>query len=53
MANILLIYVPGLPLWSGLAIAFAARNSALYFTKWYSEHRRAKFADPAPTAGAP
>jgi hypothetical protein len=37
-----LIYVPGLPLWSGLAIAFAARNTAIYFTKWYPEYRRAK-----------
>ena len=33
--NVALIYVPGLPLWSGLLIAFAARNSAIYFTKWY------------------
>jgi len=48
MANIILIYVPGLPLWSGLAIAFAARNSALYFTKWYPEYRRTKL--PAPAA---
>lgn len=31
--NIALIYVPGLPLWSGLLVAFAARNSAVYFTK--------------------
>ena len=30
MANLLLIYVPGLPLWLGLAIAFAARYTALY-----------------------
>jgi hypothetical protein len=44
MANVLMIYVPGLPLWSGIAIAFAARNSALYFTKWYPEYRRTKFA---------
>jgi hypothetical protein len=42
MANLLLIYVPDLPLWSGLAIAFAARNTAIYFTKWYPEYRRAK-----------
>jgi hypothetical protein len=42
MANALLIYVPTLPLWSGIAIAFAARNSALVFTKWYPEYRRAK-----------
>jgi hypothetical protein len=50
LANVLLIYLPGLPLWSGLAIAFAARNSALYFTKWYPEHQRAKFATSAPSA---
>ena len=28
IGNLLTIYVPGLPLWSGLVIAFAARNSA-------------------------
>jgi hypothetical protein len=47
VANVMLIYVPGLPLWIGLAIAFAARNSALYFTKWYPQHRRTKFSTPA------
>ena len=52
VANVLMIYVPGLPLWSGLAIAFAARNTAVYFTKWYPQYRRAKFAAPAATAGA-
>jgi len=50
MANVLLIYVPGLPLWSGIVIAFAARNTALYFTKWYPEYRRAKY--PASAASA-
>jgi hypothetical protein len=47
IANILMIYVPSLPLWSGLAIAFAARNSAAYFTKWYPKHRREKLAKQA------
>ena len=37
--NVLTIYVPGLPFWSGLAIAFAARNSAAYFTTWYPQYR--------------
>ena len=46
-ANIALLYVPGLPLWSGLAVAFAARNSAIYFTKWYPEYRQIKYAAPA------
>jgi hypothetical protein len=47
MANLLLIYVPGLPLWSGLAIAFAARNTAIYFTRWYPQYRRTKLAASA------
>src|SRR6266404_2232248 len=47
IANVLMIYLPGLPLWSGLVIAFAARNSAVYFTKWYPQHRRAKHAASA------
>ena len=46
LANVLLIYLPGLPLWIGIAIAFAARNTAIYFTKWYPEYRRTKFAAP-------
>src|SRR6266481_3835063 len=46
MANVLMIYVPGLPLWSGIAIAFAARNTAVYFTRWYPQYRRTKHAAP-------
>jgi hypothetical protein len=41
--NIALLYLPGLPLWSSLLIAFAARNSAVYFTKWYPQYRKAKY----------
>ena len=52
IANVLMIYVPGLPLWSGLAIAFAARNSAAYFTKWYPGYRKAKYAVPPGSAKA-
>jgi hypothetical protein len=50
VGNIALIYVPGLPLWSSLLVAFAARNSAVYFTKWYPEYRRVKYG--TPPAGA-
>lgn len=46
-ANIVLLYVPGLPLWSSLAVAFAARNSAIYFTKWYPEYRQIKYCTRA------
>ncbi len=42
IGNVAMLYVPGLPLWSSIAIAFAARNSAVYFTKWYPEHQMAK-----------
>jgi len=48
--NAALIYLPGLPLWSGLLIAFAARNSAVYFTKWYPEYRKAKYGAPPANA---
>jgi hypothetical protein len=46
------IYVPSLPLWVGIAIAFAARNSAVYFTRWYPQYRRAKYGSPAAPAAA-
>ncbi|MGL9616527.1 hypothetical protein QRQ56_00875 [Bradyrhizobium sp. U531] len=45
-ANLVLLYVPGLPLWTSLAVAFAARNSAIYFTKWYPEYRQIKYGAP-------
>jgi hypothetical protein len=51
MANVLMLYLPGLPLWCGIVIALAARNSALYFTKWYPQRQRARFATSAPSAG--
>jgi hypothetical protein len=47
LANAAILYVPGLPIWLGLAVAFAARNSAVYFTHWY---RRAKRRAPPPNA---
>jgi hypothetical protein len=50
IGNVALIYVPGLPLWSSLLVAFAARNSAVYFTKWYPEYTKAKYATPPANA---
>ncbi|MGB6396573.1 MAG: hypothetical protein WBF73_12910 [Bradyrhizobium sp.] len=52
VANLAMLYVPGLPLWLGLAIAFAARNSAVYFTKWYPQYRKAKYGT-APAGAVP
>jgi hypothetical protein len=50
IGNVLTIYVPGLPLWSSLVIAFAARNSAAFFTTWYSQYRKAKYGAPSANA---
>jgi hypothetical protein len=50
LGNAAMLYVPGLPIWSSLAIAFAARNSAVYFTKWYPQYRRAKYQAPPANA---
>jgi hypothetical protein len=50
LGNVTLIYVPGLPIWLSLLVAFAARNSAVYFTKWYPEYRKAKYGTPPATA---
>ena len=52
IGNILMIYLPSLPLWAGIAIAFAARSTAVYFTKWYPDYHKAKFATLAGSAGA-
>lgn len=48
VADMLIIYMPSLPLWIGFAVAFAARNSAVAFTKWYPQYRRAKYGAVKP-----
>lgn len=50
IGNVALIYVPDLPIWSSLLVAFAARNSAVYFTRWYPEYRKAKCENPPANA---
>ena len=52
IGNILMIYLPSVPLWAGIAIAFAARGTAVYFTKWYPDYQKAKLTTPAGPAGA-
>jgi len=50
LGNVAMLYIPGLPIWTGLAIAFAARNSAVYFTKWYPAYRKMKYGTPPADA---
>jgi hypothetical protein len=52
ISNLAVLYVPGLPLWSALAVAFAARNSAVFFTKWYPQYRKLK-RGTAPAGAVP
>lgn len=47
LANAALVYVPGLPIWLSVLVAFAARNSAVYFTKWYPRYQTMKYAMPS------
>jgi len=50
LSNLALLYVPGLPIWTSLVIAFAARNSAIYFTRWYPQYRMLKHGVPPADA---
>jgi hypothetical protein len=50
IANLSMIYMPSLPFWVGLGIGVAARNSAVYFTKWYPAYRRAKYGTAPASA---
>ena len=50
IGNALAIYVPGLPIWSSLVIAFAARYGAAFFTTWYPQYRKAKYGAPPANA---
>ena len=43
-ADVVAIYLPSVPLWTCVAIAFAARNSASLFTQWYPKRVRAEIA---------
>lgn len=52
VADMVAIYLPSTPLWACAAIAFAARNTAIYFTKWYPKHVRAGIAASANAAAA-
>ncbi len=50
LANLAMVYVPSLPIWISLLVAFAARNSAVYFTKWYPPYHRLKYRTPPADA---
>jgi hypothetical protein len=49
-ANLAVFYVPSLPLWIGIGIGLAARNAAIYFTKWYPQYLRARVAPTQATS---
>lgn len=43
IADIASLYLNSLPVWACVAVTFAARNAAAFFTGWYSKYRRALF----------
>jgi hypothetical protein len=49
-ANLAAFYMPSLPLWIGIGIGLAARNAAVYFTKWYPQYLRARVAPTQATS---
>jgi hypothetical protein len=36
IADIMMIFFPALPMWTGLVAIYLARNGAVWFTKWYA-----------------
>lgn len=42
IADIIMLYVPDVPLWVGIALTVGALYGAIKFTKWYPEQMRAK-----------
>ncbi len=39
-ANLTVIYMPTLPLWTALVTVFGVRNAAIWFTHWYAQYRK-------------
>lgn len=46
VANFASALVPWLPLWTGIAVAFVARNGAAAFTQWYVGSHQSESAKP-------
>jgi hypothetical protein len=42
IADIIMLYVPEIPLWVGIALTVAALYGAIRFTRWYPEQMRAR-----------
>ncbi len=51
LADGVMLYLPAVPLWIGIAVTIAALAAALWFTRWYPARVRAQFAAAAPNAG--
>lgn len=48
IADAIMLYLPAVPLWVGVALTVVALFAAFRFTRWYPEHVRAPFAATAP-----
>jgi hypothetical protein len=46
LGNVVVLYVPGLPIWISLRSRLPPATGAVYFTKWYPQYRKAKYGTP-------
>ncbi len=42
IADVIMLYVPGVPLWVGIALTVGALYGAIRFTRWYPEQMRTR-----------
>lgn len=52
LADVIMLYLPQVPLWIGIALTVAAFVAAVWFTRWYPARMRARAVAAGVRAGA-
>jgi hypothetical protein len=50
LADVLMAFLPAIPLWVGIAVTVAALAGAIWFTRWYPRQVRKRLAASQQTA---
>jgi intracellular septation protein A len=53
LADIVMAFYPAIPLWIGIAVTILALAGAIWFTRWYPQRVRRRFAANQQAAAAP
>jgi intracellular septation protein A len=53
LADIVMAFYPAIPLWIGIAVTILALAGAIWFTRWYPQRVRRRFAANQQPAAAP